>query len=153
MCIFFREKTCVKVTLCTCHVRSCVHPGPWPSPETREQHGTGLHCKGCFLFGNHSPAQKKGSKRGGGASNEMRFPGLTTPKNTVFLCVCVCFFLYWAYLSTSWNTAKGKNKIINVKLKKKQSRLRSQTSSTVDMLHLALAEVVYSGMHRMQVKL
>lgn len=62
---FVLRKTSAKKAPCTC-VRSCVHPGPWPSPERTGQHGTGLHCKGCFLFGNHSPAQKKGNKGGGG---------------------------------------------------------------------------------------
>lgn len=40
-------------------MRSCVHPGPWPSPERREQHGTGSHCKGRSLFRNHSPAEER----------------------------------------------------------------------------------------------
>lgn len=112
---FVLRKTSAKRAPCTC-VRSCVHPGPWPSPERTGQHGTGLHCKGCFLFGNHSPAQKKGNKRGWGNVrnwNKM-FPGLTAAK--ILFCCC-CFLMCWVYLSTSWNTATGKNKIINVKLK------------------------------------
>lgn len=45
--------------LCTCHKRSDVHPGPWPSPERREQHGTPLHCEACPLFRIHSPGKER----------------------------------------------------------------------------------------------
>lgn len=44
--------------LCTCHMRSDVHPGPWPSPERREQHGTPLHCKAWALSRIHSPVEE-----------------------------------------------------------------------------------------------
>lgn len=44
----------------TCHMRSDVHPGPWPSPERREQHGTPLHCEAWALFRIHSPVEAKG---------------------------------------------------------------------------------------------
>lgn len=45
--------------LCTCHMRSDVHPGPWPSPERREQHGTPLHCEAWALFRIHSPVEER----------------------------------------------------------------------------------------------
>lgn len=34
----------------TCHMHFYVHPGPWPSPERREQHGTGSHCRAPLCF-------------------------------------------------------------------------------------------------------
>lgn len=113
---FVLRKTSAKKAPCTC-VRSCVHPGPWPSPERTGQHGTGLHCKGCFLFGNHSPAQKKGNKGGGGGMWETEIKSFLVWQQQKYYFVVVVVLMCWVYLSTSWNTATGKNKIINVKLK------------------------------------
>lgn len=53
---------------CTCHMRSDVHPGPWPSPERREQHGTPLHCEACPLVRIHSPWGRE--RRRGHAAEE-----------------------------------------------------------------------------------
>lgn len=45
--------------LCTCHMCSDVHPGLWPSPERREQHGTPLHCEAWPPFLIHSPVEER----------------------------------------------------------------------------------------------
>lgn len=62
-------------------MRPGVHPGLWPSPERREQHGTRRHYKGCALFRNHSPGRGKGKE--GRKEERKKEPMFTTKEKKI----------------------------------------------------------------------
>lgn len=114
MCILFWEKLVRKEH----HVPACVRVSILDLGHPLRGWGSmGQVCtaKAAFCLAIIHLLKRRGTRGGGMWETEIKCFLVWQQQKYYF--VVVVFLMCWVYLSTSWNTATGKNKIINVKLK------------------------------------